>query len=52
MFYSNRYDYILEAVETAEQLEEIHKMSMEDKIINDWVNITQEIYKINSCTLS
>tara|TARA_B100001094_G_scaffold330505_1_gene395869 strand:- start:1801 stop:1962 length:162 start_codon:yes stop_codon:yes gene_type:complete len=53
MFYSNRYDYILEAVEAAEQLEEIHKMSMEDKIIiDDWENITQEIYKINSCTLS
>ena len=50
MFYSNRYDYILEAVEIAEQLDEIIKMSMEDKIIiDDWENIN---YKKSSCILS
>ena len=53
MFYSNRYDYILEAVEIAEQLDEIRKMSMEDKIIiDDWENINQENYKAKSCILS
>tara|TARA_B100001939_G_C16617746_1_gene477873 strand:- start:386 stop:547 length:162 start_codon:yes stop_codon:yes gene_type:complete len=53
MFYSNRYDYILEAVEIAEQLDEIRKMSMEDKIIiDDWENINQENYKEKSCILS
>ena len=52
MFYSNRYDYILEAVEIAEQLDEIRKMSMEDKIIiDDWENINQENYKEKSCIL-
>ena len=50
MFYSNRYDYILEAVEIIEQLEEINKMSMEDKIItDDWENIN---YKKDYCILS
>jgi hypothetical protein len=50
MFYSNRYDYILEAVEISEQLDEINKMSMEDKIIiDDWESIN---YKKESCILS
>lgn len=53
MFYTSRYDYILEAVEIAEQLDEINKMSMEDKIIiDDWENITQEQHETKSCTLS
>jgi hypothetical protein len=50
MFYSNRYDYILEAIEFAEQSEEINKMSMEDKIIiDDWESIN---YKKEYCILS
>lgn len=53
MLYSNRYDYILEAVEIAEQLEEIHKMSMEGKIIiDDWENITQKQPQTTYCIIS
>ena len=55
MFYSDRYDYILEAVEIAEQLDEIRKMYMEDKIItDDWENIknTQEQPQTRYCIIS
>jgi hypothetical protein len=56
MFYSNRYDYILEAVEIAEQLDEINKLCMEDKIItDDWENIknnTQEQPQTTYCIIS
>jgi hypothetical protein len=55
MFYSNRYDYILEAVEIAEQLDEINKLRMEDKIItDDWENIknTQEQPQTTYCIIS
>lgn len=56
MLYSNRYDYILEAVEIAEQLDEINKLRMEDKIITDeWENIknnTQEQPQTKYCIIS
>lgn len=56
MLYSIRYDYILEAVEIAEQLDEINKLRMEDKIITDeWENIknnTQEQPQTKYCIIS